>query len=70
MEWFDTPESSNISRVGYDETSRVLKVEFKNGNSFDYFDIPGSTFQAMRNSPSKGQYLAQQIKGAYRYAKA
>lgn len=70
MEWFDTPESSNIVRVGYDSTNRVLKVEFKNGGVYDYFDIPDHIFNGMRNAPSKGQYLAQQVKGHYRYARA
>lgn len=70
MEWVDSPESSNITRFAYDESMRVLKVEFKNGGVYDYFDVPESVFEAMRNAPSKGQFLAQQIKGIYRYARA
>lgn len=70
MDWIDTPESSNISRFGYDNPSRVLKVEFKNGSIYDYFDVPDHVFNGMRNAASKGQYLAQQIKGSYRYARA
>lgn len=70
MDWIDTPESSNIARFAYDDTSCVLKVEFKNGGLYDYFDVPQHIFEGMRNAPSKGQYLAQQIKGAYRYARA
>lgn len=70
MEWIDTPESSNIVRFGYDDTSRVLKVEFKNGGVYDYFDVPDQVFNNMKNAPSKGQFLAQQVKGTYRYARA
>ncbi|MDH2918852.1 MAG: KTSC domain-containing protein [Sideroxydans sp.] len=70
MDWIDTPESSNIARFAYDEASNVLKVEFKNGGQYDYFDVPQHVFEGMRNAPSKGQYLAQQIKGSYRYARA
>lgn len=70
MDWIDTPESSNIARFAYDEPTHVLKVEFKNGNLYNYFDVPESLFDAMRHAPSKGQYLAQQIKGRYRYARA
>jgi hypothetical protein len=70
MDWVDSPESSNIARFGYDESAQVLKVEFKNGSVYDYFDIPKPVFEAMRNAPSKGQFLAQQIKGRYRYARA
>jgi len=70
MEWIETPESSNIARFKYDEANRVLKVEFKNGGLYDYFDVPDNVFEGMRNAPSKGQYLAQQIKGKFRYARA
>lgn len=70
MNWTDTPESSNIARLAYDESSQVLKVEFKNGSLYDYFDVPSNVFDGLRNAPSKGQYLAQQIKGVYRYARA
>jgi hypothetical protein len=70
MDWIATPESSNIAQFAYDEDSQVLKVEFKNGSVYDYFDIPEHIFQAMRNAPSKGQYLAQEVKGRYRYSRA
>lgn len=70
MDWIETPESSNIARFGYDSSSRILKVEFKTGGVYDYFDVPESFFDGMRNAPSKGQYLAQQIKGTFRYARA
>lgn len=70
MDWIDTPESSNIARIAYDSASRILKVEFKNGSVYDYFDVSNHVFDGMRNAPSKGQYLAQQIKGNYRYARA
>lgn len=70
MDWIETPESSNIARFKYDDASYVLKVEFKNGGTYDYFDVSQPVFEGMRNAPSKGQYLAQQIKGTYRYARA
>ncbi len=69
MDWIDTPESSNIARIAYDEATQVLKVEFKNGSLYDYFDVPKQVFEGMRHAPSKGEYLAQQVKGRYRYAR-
>lgn len=69
MNWINTPESSNISGFGYEENTRTLRVEFKNGSLYDYFDIPEFIFDGMRSAGSKGQYLAQNIKGTYRYAK-
>ena len=69
MNWIDTPESSNISRFGYDENNRVLGVEFKSGGVYHYFDVPEAVFAQMKNASSKGQFLAQNIKGAFRYAR-
>lgn len=69
MIWIDTPESSNINRFGYDDRNKVLRVEFKNGGQYDYFDVPMQVFNSMKSAPSKGQFLAQMIKGSYRYAR-
>lgn len=70
MNWIESPESSNISRFGHDDNSRVLYVEFKNGGVYQYFDVPEHVFEQMKSAPSKGQFLAQVIKGTYRYARA
>ena len=69
MNWIDSPESSNISRFKYDEANCVLTVEFKDGSQYDYFDVMQSIFDQMQSASSKGQYLAQNIKGKYRYAR-
>ena len=69
MEWIATPESSNLSGFGYEPNTSVLRVEFKNGGTYEYYDVPLHVFEAMKVAPSKGQFLAQQIKGTYRYAR-
>ena len=69
MNWIETPESSNIVRFQYDEQNRVLRVEFKNGSLYGYYDLPASVFESMQAAESKGQFLAQQVKGRYRYAR-
>ena len=69
MNWIDSPSSSNITRFGYDDATQVLYVEFKNGSVYQYFDIPENVFEQMKAASSKGQFLAQNIKGAYRYAR-
>jgi hypothetical protein len=70
MDWIETPESSNVGRIGYDETSQVLSVEFTSGITYNYYDVPPTVFEQMRNSSSKGQFIAQNLKGVYRYARA
>lgn len=70
MNWIETPESSNIARFAYDEASSVLNVDFLKGGTYSYYDVPQAVFDQMRAAPSKGQFLAQNVKGKYRYARA
>lgn len=69
MIWVETPDSSNLSRFGYNKDTRVLTVEFKNGGRYNYFDVPDAVFEQMKAAPSKGQFLAKSIKSNYRYAR-
>lgn len=69
MNWIQTPESSNLERFGYDSSISVLRVEFKSGGTYDYFDVPEQLFEQMQAASSRGSFLAQNIKGAYRYAR-
>jgi hypothetical protein len=62
-------DSSNVAAVGYDEGSSTLQVEFNNGAAYQYFDIPESIFEGLRDADSVGAYLAAHIKGSYRYSK-
>lgn len=69
MDWI-AADSLSIARFRYDAASQVLAVEFKKGGMYNYFDVPEFVFEEMRSAGSKGQYLAQRIKGTYRYARA
>lgn len=61
--------SSNIASIGYDERSQTLEVEFLNGGVYQYFDVPSQVYNGMMSASSHGQYLAQNIKGHYRFSK-
>lgn len=61
--------SSNVESVGYDLNTQTLEVEFKNGNIYQYFDIPETIYDAMVKADSAGKFLINNIKGVYRYAR-
>lgn len=61
--------SSNIASIGYDVNSQTLEVEFLSGGVYQYFDVPEQVYTDLMNASSHGQYLAQNIKGHYRYSK-
>ena len=69
MTWIATPESSNVAGFDYIEDRQVLVVEFKSGGKYNYFDVPTAVYEQMKAAPSKGQFLAQNIKNIYRYAR-
>jgi len=70
MSWIATPESSTIAAFDYIKERKMLIVEFKNGGRYNYYDVPETIFERMKVAPSKGQFLAQNVKGIYRYARA
>jgi hypothetical protein len=70
MTWIATPESSNIAGFDYDPNQQILVVEFNNGGRYNYYDVPEQVYDGMRAATSKGQYLAQNVKNIYRYARA
>jgi hypothetical protein len=57
--------SSAISSVGYDPDWEVLEVEFESGAVYDYFEVPPNIFEALLAAPSKGRFLASEIKDVY-----
>jgi hypothetical protein len=62
-------DSSNISSIGYDEETSTLEIEFHGGSVYQYLDVPLNVYEGLLNADSKGQYLAQHIKGYYRFVK-
>lgn len=65
----DSVQSSNIASIGYDENSATLEIEFLNGGVYQYFDVPKNVYDEIMSASSHGQYLAQNIKGRFRFSK-
>ncbi len=57
--------SSHISKVGYDDASQELHVEFKKGKTAVYADVPPDVARLVVDAPSVGTALAQFIKGKF-----
>lgn len=61
--------SSNLASVGYDPQSQTLEVEFQDGSVYQYYNVPQGIFDALMSAPSKGQFLAYQIKDRFPYSR-
>jgi hypothetical protein len=55
--------SSLIERIAYDEAERVLKIRFRDGPLYCYFDVPPEAYRALKDSPSPGRIGAQHMLG-------
>lgn len=54
-------KSSNIDAVTYDEDSGLLEIEFNNGASYEYSDVPMYVYDELISADSKGKYANQNI---------
>ena len=58
--------SSLIERIAYDDDERVLKIRFRDGPLYCYFDVPPEAYRTLKDSPSPGRHYNAHIKGRYR----
>lgn len=61
--------SSSIVSVGYDPPSETLEVEFQNGSVYQYYNVGQSAYDQLMAAPSKGKFLAFQIKNLFPYSR-
>lgn len=59
--------SSNIQSIGYED--ETLQIQFLNGTTYQYFEVPLHIFNGLQVADSVGKYLAENVKGIYRYSK-
>lgn len=59
--------SSQVTKVGYNEETKILTITFKTGKSYEYYDVPKDIFDSMLTAESIGKYLNQFVKPFYKY---
>jgi hypothetical protein len=59
--------SSHINAVGYDSSSKELAVEFQNGKTAVYSDVPEDIAKMVVDAPSVGTALTQFVKGKFAF---
>jgi hypothetical protein len=61
--------SSNIAGIGYDQASRTLAVQFKNGSTYNYTDVGPDVVASFRAAESKGRFFKTEIQGSFEGAR-
>lgn len=69
MEHYTGFSSSNVARISFESSSLTLEVEFLNGSVYQYYNVPQNVWEDFKNAGSKGQFIHQNLKGLYRYAR-
>lgn len=62
----DTPHSSNIARLNYNDDKGELMIEFRSGKFYRYHDVPYETWNKLIEAPSAGQFFNANIKGKFK----
>jgi len=62
--------SSALNSVGYDESQKILAIEFHGGEVYEYYDVPAQVYHDLMAAASKGRYFHQHIRnGDYKFAR-
>lgn len=64
--------STNIQAIGYNEQHNILRILFKNGGNYMYFNVEPQIFEQLKTSQSKGKTLNECVirhKDKYKYLK-
>jgi hypothetical protein len=61
-------DSSAIEAVTYDDKSRTLDVEFREGHSYRYMHVPEFVYRELLNVESPGGFW-NTVKGRFEYMK-
>jgi lysyl-tRNA synthetase class 2 len=62
-----TPASSNIESFTFDPETDTLTIQFRDGDEYDYLNVPPQVHRAFQASGSAGQYFIRHIKGRFAY---
>ncbi|MDR3620501.1 MAG: KTSC domain-containing protein [Paludisphaera borealis] len=58
---------TNISYVGYNYANKTLRVTYTTGFRYNFLDVPRKIFEKLLIADSKGRFLAETLKGRFRY---
>jgi hypothetical protein len=60
-------QSSLLATVVYHRSESILVLEFRDGASYQYFDVPAEIYTGLLAAESKGSYFNSQIRDCFQY---
>lgn len=66
---FITVQSSVVTNAWYKPSIGSLVIDYKNGSSYEYINVPYFVFEGLRSADSKGNFINTQIKAKFDFKK-
>jgi hypothetical protein len=60
-----TPHSSNIDKIGYEQSTQTLEITFRSGGTYRYKPVSRELWDQFINAGSVGKFFHREIKGTY-----
>lgn len=61
--------STGIRSIGYDDQSRTLEIEFRNGAVYQYYDCPREVYDQLMRSASKTRFFNARIRDSLPFSR-
>lgn len=61
------PERPRTVAAGYDPSSQIVMVTFREGAVYQYYNVPESVWNNFSNDPSPGRYIDDVLTPGYQY---
>ena len=62
-------KSSNVKKTEYDTETKIMFVEFNNGQKYEYSDVPHQVYTQFRLAESQGKFFSSKIVKTYTHKK-
>jgi hypothetical protein len=63
----DCSKSSHISAIQHSDETETLRVEYSNGEAYNYFGVPAEVADKIEKAESKGKALHEFVYPSYTY---
>lgn len=62
-----TIDSTSLAEVGYEQDESTLRVQFQNGSTYDYFDVPANVYEGILKATSAGRFFNENVLDSFSY---
>jgi hypothetical protein len=59
-------KSRILRSVGYNESTKILEIEFQNGLVYQFLDVPPKVYADLMHSGEIGKYFSEKVRPLFR----